>query len=154
MDRNRGRCRKRYSAVVGRIKVFLLQPSEGFTSALARSVAKDLRVSWFPFFSPFLWREPCLCTPSSTQTARDGCNTTPVAWVQKGKHCSRIQYFEFKICPQCSDTVRGNNSRELLPRIHAVSTTLHRCIRGFTVPVTVREGLFFRCTMPKNYLNM
>lgn len=118
--------------------------------ALARSLAGVQGRPTFPFLPLSPCIIPCLYASSSTQTARNGCNNTPIERVQKGKYCSRVPCFEFKICLQCSDSVRGKKSREVLPCMHAASTMLYRCMGDFTTPGTVREGMLLCCSMPRS----
>lgn len=71
--------------------------------------------------------------------------------VQKGKYRTQIQYFEFKICLQCSDLVLGKNFGELLSRVYAVITTLYGCMGKFSLPSTVRSDMQIRRSMPRSF---
>lgn len=88
--------------------------------------------------------------PTSTQETQAGCSSRFLEKVQKSQECPRIHPFEFNVCLLCSDTVRDKKFLEFLARMHAVSTTLYRCMGCFTVSGTVRAGGKLRYSMSKN----
>lgn len=115
---------------------------------LACSIAKGRSRRAFMVVPP-LWRVSCLYAPSATQPAQVECDSVSLERINEFKYCIRVQHFELKMCLQWSDTVRGKSSREFLLRMQAVSTTLYRCLVGFTIVGTVRGGMQLHCSVQK-----
>lgn len=111
-------------------------------------------MSWLSLLSTSPPRVLYLYASSSTRTTRAGCTSSTSGRAKKSKYCTGVQHIEFKIYLQCSRAVQGRKSREILLRMHAVSTTLYRSMGGFTLPNIGREGMIYSCSMPESCRKM